>query len=68
MLTYIATRAIILKVHVESIHKGVTYPCSQCEFDATTANYLRRHVKSKHKMLRYPCPECEYIASRTIVL
>ena len=46
MLTYIATRASILKVHVESVHEGVRYPCSQCEFGTTTANDLRRHVKS----------------------
>jgi len=59
---------------VESIHEGVRYPCSKCEFAATTAGVLKTHVESKHgdlkihveskhKRLRYSCPECEYLGT-----
>ncbi len=39
---FAATRASILKRHVESKHEGVRYPCPQCEFAATTASNLKR--------------------------
>ena len=52
-----------LKIHVESKHEGVRYPCSQCEHAATTAEALKIHVKSKHDGVRYPCPECEFYST-----
>ena len=41
---YVATRAIDLKKHIESKHKGVRYPCLKCVYAATTAGSLKRHV------------------------
>ena len=53
-------RPAYLKVHRESKHEGVRYPCNECEFAATAAFVLKRHKESKHEGVRYPCNECEY--------
>ena len=50
-----------LKRHTESKHKGVRYPCDQCDHAATTASGLRRQVESKHKGVRYPCNNCRML-------
>ena len=73
---FAATRANVLKKHVENKHEGVRYPCSQCEYSATTANHLKRHVESEHERsvkikhvgVRFPCDKCEYAATRTLFL
>ena len=51
---------IYLKIHKESKHKGVRYPCNKCEYAASTAKYLIIHKESKHEGIRYPCSECEF--------
>ena len=56
---------VTLKVHVESKHEELRYPCSQCEYIATQASALKVHVENKHKGVRYPCSQCEYIAIDT---
>ena len=40
---------IHLKIHVESIHEGVRYPCDKCPYKATTISSLKRHGESIHE-------------------
>ena len=52
---FVATRADILKRHIENKHEGVIYPCHECEYAATTTGALKIHVQNKHEKVRYPC-------------
>ena len=52
-----------LKDHILSKHKGVMYPCSQCDYQATREALLTRHFLHKHEGFRYPCSECDYQAT-----
>ena len=51
---YVVSRGNYLKIHVDSVHRGVRHQCSPCEFSTTTASSLRFHVKSKHEGIKYP--------------
>ena len=46
---------IHLKIHVESIHEGVRYPCDKCPYKATTISSLKRHGESIHEGVCYSC-------------
>ena len=37
-----------LKRHQNSVHKGIKYPCNQCDYKATQTTHLKTHIKSKH--------------------
>ena len=56
---------IHLKIHVESIHEGVRYPCDKCPYKATTISSLKRHGESIHEGVCYSCAcdHCEYTAT-----
>ena len=45
--------------HIESIHKGVRYPCSQCEYEATNTYYDMTHAESMHKDNGNSCIICK---------
>ena len=57
-----------LAEHFQSVHRGVKYPCDQCEYKATVKYNLTKHVKSKHEGvyedIKYPCDLCEYQATK----
>ena len=52
----------MLKMHKESKHEGIRYPCDQCDYAASMAKDLKRHKESKHEGIRYPCDQCDYAA------
>ena len=60
---YAATTASSLKIHIESKHKGVRYPCSQCEYSTTERINLKRYVGVKHEGVIYACSQCKYAAA-----
>ena len=52
-----------LRRHLQSKHKGLTYPCQQCKYEATRSSNLTVHVKTQHGGgVTYPCQYCEYKA------
>ena len=53
-----------LKKHKDSKHKGIRYPCDQCDFSATTLSNLKAHKNAKHLGIRFPCDKCEYSANQ----
>ena len=50
--------------HIQSVHKGIKYPCNQCEYKATQQGNLKTHIESVHEKVKYPCHQCEYKATR----
>ena len=50
--------------YIKSIHKGVKFPCYQCDHKATQKADLLRHIKSIHEGIKYPCNQCDYKAAR----
>jgi len=38
-----------LWTHIQTIHKGKTFPCQHCEYKATKKQHLKRHTLSKHE-------------------
>ena len=48
--------------HYRSIHKGIKYPCNQCDYQATSQSHLKRHIQSKHECIKYSCNQCDYQA------
>ena len=37
-----------MRQHVKTVHKGVRYPCDQCEYKATRKKYLHSHQTKLH--------------------
>ena len=54
----------ILLTNIESKHKGIKYPCNQCNYQATQKSTLKRHIASEHEGVKYPCNQCDYQAKR----
>ena len=48
------------RVHIDSQHNGIRYPCGQCDFKAKQRVHLRIHVENVHLKLRFYCDECPY--------
>ena len=48
-----------LKVHIQSIHEGISYPCDKCDFISNKKSSLKVHKRS-HEGIKYPCDQCEY--------
>ena len=46
-----------LKIHRESVHLGLIYPCQKCDHKAKTENDLKVHDKSVHRGIKYQCNE-----------
>ena len=49
--------------HIKSIHKGVKFPCDQCDYKATRTGPLLEHIKSIHEGVKFPCDQCDYKAT-----
>ena len=45
----------IFNKHVETIHEGVCYTCSQWDYKATTTPNLKRHVEAINELVCYSC-------------
>ena len=43
----------ILKIHIESVHEKVKYPCNQCEYKAIGHRSITRHIRSVHEKVKY---------------
>ena len=50
--------------HVQSVHKGIRYPCKQCG-EVFSLRGLRMHVKSVHEGVKYTCNQCDHQASQS---
>jgi len=48
-----------LKRHVEGVHKGIKFECSECKKTFTTKCNLNKHVKATHLGQKYPCEVCK---------
>ena len=48
-----------LKIHRESVHLGLIYPCKKCDHKAKTENDLKVHDKSVHRGIKDQCNECD---------
>ena len=48
-----------LKMHEESIHKGIKHSCNDCGKQFTQKASLGRHINSVHKGIRYECDQCD---------
>ena len=64
MYEYAVTRQWVLKVHKESKHEGIRYPCDLCKYVATEQTNFKRHKKSKHEETRFFCDKCEFATTR----
>ena len=49
-----------LKKHINSVHKGVTFQCSECESTFTQKGAVQRHIQAVHNGLTFPCKDCDY--------
>ena len=38
-----------LKQHKDKNHKGIRYPCDQCDYVGTCKEVLNNHVRGKHE-------------------
>ena len=63
MLIYITTCNGILRCHIQSVHKGAIYECSQCDYETTWKDTLTRCIKSTHSGVK--C-DCNYFDFRAI--
>ena len=62
---YKATLKGNLKIHIESKHNKIKYPCQQCAHKASTKQSLKLHIQSIHDKIKYSCEKCEYKATTT---
>ena len=46
----LTTKTGRLKIHIDSVHLGIKYPCDLCEYQATEMGSLNVHIKTVHKM------------------
>ena len=49
--------------HVETLHGGVHYTCSQWNYKATTNSNLKTHVGAINELVCYSCSQCYYKAT-----
>ena len=49
--------------HVETLHGGVHYTCSQWNYKATTNSNLKTHVEAINELVCYSCSQCYYKAT-----
>ena len=49
--------------HVETLHGGVHYTCSQWNYKATTNPNLKTHVEAINELVCYSCSQCYYKAT-----
>jgi len=47
-----------LRVHIDSVHRGIKHPCAECGFLATTKANLRIHNEKVHLGKVFECDQC----------
>ncbi len=49
-----------LKLHTETAHRGVRFPCPHCPFSLSNRQALDRHIRNVHEVVvcRFKCPTC----------
>ena len=57
---YKATQNRSLQHHINSVHEGQIFSCSQCEKKYTTKASLQAHITSDHEGQVFTCTQCEY--------
>ena len=60
---YQANQKDRLKIHIESKHDKIEYPCQHCEHKVSTKRRLKLHIQAIHEKISYPCDKCEYKAT-----
>ena len=52
-----------LRFHTDNKHKGIFYPCKDCDYRGSRKTNLTRHIAIVHEMNRsWPCNMCSYAA------
>ena len=52
-----------LRFHTDNKHRGIFYPCKDCDYKGSRKTNLARHVAIVHEMNRpWPCDMCSYAA------
>ena len=52
-----------LRFHTDNKHRGIFYPCKDCDYRGSRKTNLARHVAIVHEMNRpWPCSRCSYAA------
>ena len=46
-------------------HKGKSFPCQTCEYQATTTGNLKVHKNAKHDKIRFRCNLCSWTGSQS---
>lgn len=46
-------------------HKGKSFPCQKCEYQATTTGNLKVHKNAKHDKIRFRCNLCSWTGSQS---
>ena len=59
---YLAGHPTTLRIHKNSVHKGITHNCEHCDYIAATSSILNIHVGNMHLGIRYKCEDCDYKA------
>ena len=50
-----------MTTHYQTIHEGIRWPCSQCEYSARDKYTLNKHVRIEHESsIVFKCDDCEY--------
>ena len=49
--------------HIEAVHEGFKYPCSQCDFKSSGKANLKKHMQLVHQGVRYPCDQYQLKAT-----
>ena len=46
--------------HKRAVHEGVTYQCSECDYQSTSKSSLAHHKRAVHEGVKYQCSECDH--------
>ena len=52
-----------LKIHRESKHEGVRWPCDQCDKQFREKSVLQKHIKGVHEGVMFNCKLCDFEAA-----
>ena len=47
---YSTNRKVNLRIHINSVHNEVRYPCGKCKYQATQQSHLYRHNRTRHTL------------------
>lgn len=59
---YQSNRPDKVRLHKQTIHQGIKFPCNHCEYKACSPCDLRKHVRGRHEGIRYKCDKCDHIS------